>query len=358
MPRWDVLVVGGGAIGMAIAFELALAGRQVAIADRDRFGRQASWAAAGMLAPRAEALPLGPMLDLCLHSLALYADWSAKLEQISGIDTGYWPCGILLPQAQPPLNGPAPDWLTRDALDRRQPGLGDRICGATWLPQEGQVDNRQLVQSLRAALLQVGVTALAHAEVEDWIVEGDRVAAVQTPRGRLEADIFVAAAGAFSGQLLPLPVRPLKGQMLQVFDPKRRLQHILFGEGIYIVPRRDGRIAIGATMEEVGFEPGNTAGGIQQLLNDAIALFPPVAEMPLQAQWWGYRPATPDELPILGRGPQQNLYLATGHHRNGILLTPATAEAIAQLVLTGVSHRPLEPFSWRRFASSPAASLC
>ncbi|MGK7912928.1 MAG: glycine oxidase ThiO [Synechococcus sp.] len=356
MPKWDAIVVGSGAIGMAIAYELSLGGCKVALVDRGELGKQASWAAAGMLAPRAEELQEGPLLQLCLKSLGLYPEWSTQLQRLSGVDIGYWPCGIL----RPCLEGEtvATDrLLTRSELDELQVGLGSKVVGAGWLPNEGQVDNRQLVQSLRAALTEVGAIAIPNTDVRQWQVEGDRVVAVQTSRGRLLADSFVLAGGAYSSELLDIPVRPLKGQMLMVNDPVCQLQHVLYGQGIYIVPRQDGRIVVGATEEDVGFEDGNTGGAMQSLLQKAIAVFPKIAGLNLLETWWGYRPTTPDLLPILGRGPQENVYVATGHHRNGILLVPATARVMARLILDGDRDPLLQHFSWRRFQAAELSKV-
>ena len=362
---------------MAIAYELALADWRVALVDRDRPAEQpsqrASWAAAGMLAPAAERLPEGPLLQLCRQSLAVYPDWINRLERLSGVGTGYWPCGILLPYESSTSQADAEpgefqglrdrERWNRQQLDDRQPGLGAGVLGATWLPEEGQVNNRQLVASLRAVLPEVGVTVITKTEVMDWVVEGDRLDAVVTSRGTLQADAVVAAMGSYTRERLDVPLRPVKGQMMRVFDPERRLQHVLYGDGIYIVPRQTGEVVIGATVEEVGFKAGNTAQGIQTLLNRAIALYPRIADLKIEETWWGFRPATPDLNPILGRGPQRNLYIATGHHRNGILLTPITAIAVAQLMCRECNqtyHRdaPLEvacdwsAFSWRRFAKT------
>ena len=356
MPTWDVIVVGGGAIGMAIAYELSLGGCKVALVERGALGKQASWAAAGMLAPRSEELEEGPLLQLCLQSLGLYEKWAAQLQQISGTDTGYWPCGIV----RPCLQGEAVTaeyQLSRAELDKLQSGLGSQVVSAGWLPNEGQVDNRQLVQALRAALTEVGVVAIPNTEVQQWEIEGDRVVAVQTSRGRLQANSFVLAGGAYSSELLDVPVRPLKGQMLMVKDPECQLQHVLYGRGIYIVPRRDGRIVVGATEEDVGFEKGNTGGAIQSLLQRAIAVFPKIASLTLLETWWGYRPTTPDLLPILGTGPQDNLFVATGHHRNGILLVPATARAMSRLILDGDLDPLLQSFSWRRFQAAELSKV-
>ena len=381
VPKWDAIVMGGGAIGMAVAYELALADWKVAIVDRDRPGRQgsqqASWAAAGMLAPAAEHLPNGPLLDLCRQSLTLYPAWSAQLERIAGVDTGYWPCGILMPHEDGVLPVLNPEdnhpQLDRPRLDALQPGLGDCITGATWLPEEGQVDNRQLITALRAALPEVGVTLVARTEVTGWVMEGDRVIGIATERGQLFADTFVAAAGSHTGQSLDIPVRPVKGQMLALHDPQQQLQRVLYGDGIYIVPRRNGRIVVGATVEDIGFVEGNTGAGIQTLLNRAIRLYPRLATLTLQETWWGFRPATPDLSPILGHSAYANLYFATGHHRNGILLTPITAKVISQLMRrdrgemltapagadrTSADPLDLTPFRWQRFTAVSAAGLC
>ncbi|HSM84269.1 MAG TPA: glycine oxidase ThiO [Nodosilinea sp.] len=353
----DVLVVGGGVIGLAIALELRQQGASVAVLSRD-FEQAASHAAAGMLAPQAEGLPPGPMLDLCQASLALYPNWVSKLEAITGQSVGYWPCGILAPRRAAPA-APAATWLDAATLAHYQPGLDASVQGAHWYPEEGQIDNRLLVRALRAAVLDLGVTlhegtgATALRQVQGRI---ERVCTAQA--GDFSADQVVVATGAWAHELLPLPVFPVKGEMASLRLPPGHtlpLQRVLFGEDIYIVPRRDGRIVLGATSQAVGFAPHNTARGVSQLLKCAIALLPQLADFTLDETWWGYRPATPDEWPILGPGPAANLTLATGHYRNGILLTPITAQLVAQAVLGQVDPR-LEAFSWRRFHRPPATA--
>ena len=185
---------------------------------------------------------------------------------------------------------------------------------------------------------------------------------LRTSAGDKQAAHYVLAAGAWSGELLPVPVVPRKGQMLAVrvpsgYEKKQPLSRVLYGEKVYIVPRRDGRIVVGATVEDVGFTPHNTPAGIAQILNAAIALYPPLQTFPIEEQWWGFRPATPDELPILGPGPCENLTLATGHYRNGVLLAPVTAKLIAahiQPVEQGNADPLLNAFSYRRFNQSPS----
>lgn len=356
----DILILGGGIIGLAIALDLQQQGATVTLLSK-RFEEAASHAAAGMLAPRAEGLPAGPLLDLALASLATYGDWVAKLEYLTGESVGYWPCGILAPRSiLPPVNPEAP-WLSASTLAHYQPGLGPHIQGAYWYPEDGQVDNQALVKVLRRAVIEAGVNLQEGVEATALVHHRGAITQVLTSQvGAFGADLVVLASGAWSQQLLPLPVFPCKGEMagLRVpigYDQPQPLRRVLFGESTYIVPRQDGRIVLGATSQAVGFATGNTAAGVHQLLQRAIALWPPLADFTLERTWWGYRPATPDESPILGPGPATNLILATGHYRNGILLAPITAQLIGQLC-RGDTPALLTPFSWQRFhpPSTPA----
>lgn len=356
----DVLIIGGGVIGLAIAVELKLRGAAVTVLSRD-FHAAASHAAAGMLAPQAEEIPASPMLDLCLRSRLLYLEWTRKLEELSGEPTGYWPCGILAPVYETKGRQRVAEWLDQDAINLYQPGLSSDVVGGWWYPEDAQVDNRALVRALWTAAELLGV------DVQDGItVEGIQhqrsVVSVQTSAGVYRASHYVLATGAWSNELLPIPVNPKKGQMLAVRVPDANsndlpLQQVLYGPDIYIVPRResrsktlrDRRIVIGATSESVGFTPHNTPAGIHALLERAIRLYPQLQHYPIQEFWWGFRPATPDENPILGSSPCQNLTLATGHYRNGILLAPITATLIADLILEQKSDPLLKHFNYSRF---------
>lgn len=356
----DILIVGGGIIGLAISLDLQQQGATVTLLSK-RFEEAASHAAAGMLAPRAEGLPAGPLLDLALASLAAYGDWVAKLEYLTGESVGYWPCGILAPRAILPPANPDASWLSASTLAHCQPGLGPHIQGAYWYPEEGQVDNQALVKVLRRAVIEAGVNLQEGVEATALVYQQGLIRQVLTAQaGAFGADLVVLAGGAWSQQLLPLPLFPCKGEMagLRVpvgYDQPQPLRRVLFGESIYIVPRQDGRLVLGATSQAVGFTAGNTAAGVHQLLQRAIALWPPLADFTLERTWWGYRPTTPDESPILGPGPATNLILATGHYRNGILLAPITAQLIGQLC-RGDTPALLTPFSWQRFhpPSTPA----
>ncbi|MEH2423907.1 MAG: glycine oxidase ThiO [Nostoc sp.] len=372
----ETVIIGGGVIGLAIAIELKLRGASVTVLCRD-FQAAATHAAAGMLAPDAENIPNGAMHSLCWRSRALYPDWTRKLEELTGLNTSYWPCGILAPvfeeaggqgvgkdprvreeNSLPSPSSPA-YWLDKQVIHQYQSGLGAEVVGGWWYPEDAQVDNKALAHVLWTAAESVGVELKDGITVEAFLQQQGQVVGVQTNAGVIRAAHYVLASGAWSNELLPLPVLPRKGQMLSVripeFVPELPLKRVLFGQDIYIVPRRD-RLIIGATSEDVGFIPDNTPDGIQKLLQAAIRLYPQLKHYPIQEFWWGFRPATPDELPILGTSHCQNLTLATGHYRNGILLAPVTAALIADLILEQKSDPLLADFHYSRFQSKPSTS--
>lgn len=362
----EILIIGGGVIGLAIALELKLRGAEVTVVSRN--GQQAATlAAAGMLAPFAEAIPPSPMLDLCLRSRSLYPQWCYKLEQLTGMPTGYLPCGILSPVYSIPANlsdqNNTAAWLDKKSIDLYQSSLGSEVVGGWWYPEDGQVDNRALAQVLRLAAQELGVEIQEGVEVEAIEQQNSQIRGVKTSIGELQANHYVLATGAWSAQLLPIPVQPKKGQMLSVIAPADNrqplLQRVLYGSDVYIVPRRDGRVLIGATVEDVGWTPGNTPAGIQKLLTQAMRLYPPLQDWSIGECWWGFRPATPDELPILGASPCQNLSLAIGHYRNGILLAPITAQLIADRLESEKSDPLLAHFRYDRFyeISTPQLSV-
>ncbi|ARV59594.1 glycine oxidase ThiO [Nostocales cyanobacterium HT-58-2] len=375
----DVLIIGGGVISLAIAIELKLRGAKVTVVNRD-FQAAATHAAAGMLAPGAERISDEAMQELCRRSLYLYPDWTRKLEEFTSINTGYWSCGILGPVYQqtrgqedteirkqgetfptPPLTSSSPAyWQEKEAIHQYQPGLGEEVVGGWWYPEDAQVDNRGLAKALLSAAKFLGVELKEGLAVEGIQQQQRQVVGVQTNAGILRAEHYVLAAGAWSNTLFALPVRPVKGQMLSVrvpeFVPDLPLTRVLYGEDIYIVPRRDRRIIVGATVEDIGFTPHNTPAGIQTLLQRAIRLFPQIQDYPIEELWWGFRPATPDELPILGTSPCQNLTFATGHYRNGILLAPITAALLADLILEQKTDPLLSHFHYSRFHSKPSTA--
>lgn len=355
----NILIIGGGVVGLAIAIELKRQGAKVTVVSQD-FTQAAAHAAAGMLAPMAEKLTSPPLLDLCLRSRWLYPEWTQKLEELTGIETNYLPCGILAPVFDLPekiVENEQAVWLDQNAIKLYQPGLSDRVVGGWWYPEDGQVDNRCLMRSLLQAAQTLGVEIKEGVKVKAIQQQQGKVNGVLTNIGQLEAEQYVLAAGSWSSQLIPLPVRPVKGQMLSLKMPQKLhqpfpLQRVLYGDNIYLVPRQDGRLIVGATVEEVDWTPFNTPKGIQHLLEQANELYPAVADWQIEEFWWGFRPGTPDELPILGRSACENLFLATGHYRNGILLAPITARLIADLILEQKSDPLLAEFSYQRFYHS------
>ena len=356
----DVLIIGGGIIGLACGVELRLRGANVTVLCRD-FTAAASHAAAGMLAPDAENIPNEAMLALCRRSRNLYLDWTQKLVELTTEkdlnNTGYWPCGILAPVYQQPEKNDHKNatWLDKNTINQYQSGLGADVVGGWWYPEDGQVDNRALIRVLRTAADSLGIIYQDGITVEAISQQQGKVTGIQTNVGFFRADHYLLTAGAWTNQLLPLPVRPRKGQMLSLRVPdlvtELPLTRVLFGENIYIVPRRNRSIIIGATSEDVGFAADNTPGGIQSLLQSAMRLYPQLENYPLQEFWWGFRPATSDELPILGHSDCDNLTFATGHHRNGILLAPITATLIADLICEQKADPLLADFHYSRFST-------
>ena len=335
----DVLVIGGGIIGLATAIALSQKGANVTIVERDQCGRGATWAAAGMLAPEAEQLE-GDLLEFGIRSRDMYPQWIANLMRLSGQDCGYWCCGMIAPvilECDRIAISAHPKYINLEESHKRQSGLGDSILGSLWLPEDGQVNNRKLTQALLTAARSLSIKILEGTTVYQIIRDRDRVTHLDTSSGKLQSDRYVLATGAWTRSLLPLPIKPIKGQMLSVLDCDRKLQRVIYASNCYIVPRQDGTIVIGATVEDNGFLQGNTVAGIAQLLNNAIAIYPAIADMQITETWWGFRPHAPNEVPLLGASDYENLILATGHYRNGILFAPITAKLITDFMVDGIA---------------------
>jgi glycine oxidase len=370
LPR--VAIIGAGAIGLAIAWRLADAGCPVALFERGVAGHGASWAAAGMLAAGVETEPgETALLALAGLSQARWPGFARALEAASAIDIGYRDDGTLVvaltrddaEQLHSLASfqrgcGIALDWLDGDVARRREPHLSPRAVGALYSAADHQVDNRRLVTALLAAVRTAGVAL--HEQCEATVdVAGGRAVGVQAGERRHAADIVILCAGAWSRTVLGLPpavlppVRPVKGQMLALrMDPAAPLlRHVVWMPKAYLVPRRDGRLLVGATVEERGFDTAITAGGVYGLLDAAWRAVPAIEELPIDEIWTGFRPGSRDDAPILGPSAVDGLIFATGHHRNGILLTPITAEAIADYVVTGELPAAIRPFGIERFVA-------
>jgi glycine oxidase len=374
----DVVVVGAGIIGCAIARELAGRGVSTLVVERDSPGRRATWAAAGMLSPFGEGASEA-FIELADDSLHRFAGFVQALHEESGIDVEYRTAGKLhVATSEQPvmLHAMATEpgaerfdvsLMDGDAARRLEPALSEEITTAVLVGRDHRVNNRLLAQSLLASAVAAGVTFRTANPVTALMTRQGQAAGVRLASGeQIDAGHVVIAAGAWSSQLegLPreLPVRPVKGQMFAV-DARARspdrpsapvLQRVIQSEHCYIIPRDDGRLLVGASVEDVGFRKGPTPRGIGALIAAAVSVLPLTADLPLVETWAGFRPATPDNLPILGFEPlMRGLIYATGHYRNGILLTPVTAQCVADLVTHGRTAVPLDAFGITRFGGTP-----
>jgi glycine oxidase len=381
----DVVVVGGGVIGLGIAWRAAQAGMAVTVVDPAP-GRGASWAGAGMLAPVTEVhYGEQALLRLNLAAADRWPAFAAELEQAAGARIGYRRCGTLTVARDADDNAALEElyrFQLRCGLEverlrsrdcrRLEPGLAPSVRGGVLAPGDHQVDNRAMAGALATACERAGVRLLA-GRVAELAVDGDRVTGVvlaggaapvsggtaaaagpaQAAGGRLAAGTVVLAAGCWSrelgglaAELLP-PVRPVKGQLLHLRGPAADplCRRNLRGLEVYVVPRADGRVVVGATVEEQGFDTRVTAGAVHDLLRAAFELLPDVAELELTETVAGLRPGSPDNAPLIGRAGVDGLVVATGHYRNGILLAPVTAEAVAELLATGRVPAVIAPFA-------------
>jgi len=374
--RPKTVIIGAGVAGLGIAWRLAQAGCAVTVYDRGEAGHGASWAAAGMLAAAVETEPgEEPLLQLALESQILWPDFADELEAASGISVEYRGEGTLVLalnrddaeqlrhsfEFQTRL-GLDLEWLSGVEVRRREPHLKPGIAGAVLSPRDHQVDNRCLGRALAAAVRGAGVALYENCPVREVVVTRGRAAGVVTDRDTEPADVVVLAAGAWSREIggLPAsalpPVRPIKGQLMALqMDPAAPLlSHVVWlPRGGYLVPRRDGRLIVGGTVEERGFDATITAGGLLALIDGAWRALPGIEELPVAETWVGFRPGSRDDAPMLGPGALDGLVIATGHHRNGILLTPVTAAVVSSYILTGRLPELARPFSPERFAAQP-----
>ncbi|MFG2725054.1 glycine oxidase ThiO [Streptomyces canus] len=374
----DVLVVGGGIIGLVTAWRAAQRGLTTAVVDPEP-GGGAAQVAAGMLAAVTE-LHYGEqtLLGLNLASAHRYPDFAAELTDLTGLDLGYRRCGTLAValdaddrahlrelHALQRQSGLESEWLSGRECRRLEPMLAPGVRGGLRVDGDHQIDPRRLTRALLAACEQAGVV-FHRAWAKGLRVAGDRAAGVTTTDGdELGAGQVVLAAGSLSGRLegvpadvLP-PVRPVKGQVLRLTVPPHRapflsrtVRAVVRGSQVYLVPRENGELVIGATSEELGWDTTVTAGGVYELLRDAHELVPGITELPLTETRAGLRPGSPDNAPLLGPTELTGLVLATGHYRNGVLLTPITGDAMAHVLTTGELPEVARPFTPRRFGAA------
>lgn len=363
-------------MGLSVGWRLAARGCSVDIFDQGEAGRGASWAAAGMLAAGVELEPgEDALFRLNKRSQASWRGFAGELEAASGVSLGYRDEGTVVAALtrddreqlrfsyEMQLEaGLEVVWLGARELREREPYLRPGVVGGLFSPDDHQVDNRRLVRALKRAVAAAGGRLHESTPVEEVTVEAGRARGIVTPDGRVPADAVVVAAGPWSRQLAGLPngvrppVRPVKGQMLSLqMDPREPLvRHVLWAPKIYLVPREDGRLIVGGTVEERGFDDRITAGGMLSLLEAAWRAVPAVEELPIAETWVGFRPGSRDDAPILGPCEVEGLVFATGHHRNGILLTPVTSEIISAYVSAGTRDEAFSTFGIDRFAAKGA----
>jgi glycine oxidase len=361
----DVVVIGAGLIGLAIAFELAQRGATVRVYDCGEPARAASWAGAGMLAPHTERVGDEALRELCSYSLRAYPAFVERVRTASGIDPQLRLEGVVhaafsdadLERLKQLAETLATRNVTTKTLDRAsllsaEPWLGSRVAGGMLVDGEGCVDNRRLGRALLSACQTRGVRIDRSSALR---VECDerRVLGLRTDLGFTTAGAIVNACGAWASQLqgIPVacvpPVEPIKGEMLALAAPVDFVRHATWVPGAYLVPRDDGRLLVGATAEKAGFDERVTAQGMHELLHAALSAAPSLSSFAVTESWAGLRPGTPDGLPFLGPTPIAGFFLACGHYRNGILLAPATARLMADAI-ENKSDAQLLPFSIER----------
>ena len=361
----EVVIVGGGVIGLSIAYALAREGVRSTVLDRRELAREASWAGAGLIPPIAErtSAKLNPVVQFRSWSARLYPDWTAGLQEETGIDTGYRRTGgvdvawtdredqaLRASTGQWRAEGIAYERMAPGDYGRVEPALNPDLGAVYFLPDRAQVRNPRLLQALTAALTLRGVRLKPWHSVEGYGIEGGRLTSIRTSAGEIPCGMVVVAAGAWSGPLLEsigvhAPTPPLKGQIVLLKGERPLIRRIVEHGKNYLVPREDGRVLVGATEQDAGFDTRPTREAIRSLLDEALRLCPILERAEIEMTWAGLRPGSIDSRPYIGPAPGfENLILATGHKRAGLQLAPATAEVVADLVLGRPARLDLDAF--------------
>lgn len=347
MKQADAVIIGGGVIGLTAAYFLAREGTRVAVLDKGDFGQESSWAGAGILPPASFRVARTPYEQLRAKSAELFPALSQELRELTGIDNGYLRGGGLefletRGTTRPDewrVEGTGTEALDEAAVTRLEPGLRNGLGKAVFLADMAQVRNPRHLKALLAGCAARGVQMYPGTPAEEWVRDGKRIVAVRTGTGAIAADRFLLAAGAWSDPLLASlgirpGIRPIRGQIALLSTSTPIFRRILLWGDQYLVPRPDGRVLVGSTEEDVGFDKRTTAGAIRQLLDLAEWLVPNLNHATLERCWAGLRPGSPDGLPFLGGVPGvDNVFVAAGHFRSGIQLSPATALVIKEVML-------------------------
>ncbi len=352
MKPTDILVIGAGISGLASALALAEAGLSVRVIDSGPGGHESSWAGAGILS----ALPPWgyppPVTDLIDYSLDLWPDWLTDIRHHSPVDPEYRHCGMWVLDPANPIAAQA--WCATHPKEGTAAAYDPATPSAFWLPRVAQVRNPRLIAALRDRAVTAGIELCANNGLTGWIpsAQGNRIAAVQTPTGPLEAGRFVLTTGAWSQSLLGaraagLQIRPIRGQIALLATPPGTLPHIVLAGSHYLVPRQDGLVLVGSTHEDCGFDKGTTAEAKAELLAFVHRIAPALRDAPCVQHWAGLRPGSPDNIPSIGRHPEmENLYINAGHFRYGVTMAPGAARLLADGLLERTPAIDATPYRW------------
>jgi glycine oxidase len=365
----DAIVVGGGIVGLSAARELAASGARVVVVERRRVGEEASSAAAGMLAPQVHADGDTPLLGLSLRARDRHLALAGELEAETGISVELSALGALdlafTEEDERALSARAAwqrghglpvEELTGEEIRQAEPNLNPAVRKGVLIAGDRRLDNVRLVRALAASAVTRGASLVCGRPVTALLVEGGRVAGVRTGADVLRAPVVMNAAGAWAGRLEgdpePPPVEPVRGQIATFVVAPALVRHVVWSARGYLVPRADGRLLAGTTLENAGFDKSVTAGGLRAVLDIALEIAPRLVDVPVVDTWAGLRPGTPDGWPILGAGGLSGLFHAAGLYRNGILLGPLAGESVARLAMGRPPGIDLAPFAVRRFRAS------
>jgi glycine oxidase len=371
MGKPDCIVIGGGLVGMVTARELALEGLSVALVERSRVGMESSWAGGGILASLSPGQDARTVKSLSRYSNRVYEGLCCELFGETGIDSQWQRCGMLILNhggkedvvAWANEGGLAYDILDQDQIREIEPGIVHQEQDAIWIPDIAQVRTPRLIQAMKSSLLRLGVSILEKTAVTGVHIRQDRFESITTTSGSMAAERAVIACGAWSAELLGLlgyqvALRPVRGQIICLKAPHPCFKRLLLRNGYYLIPRLDGHILIGSTVEDVGFDNQTTPEARNMLTVIAGQFSPDLEDYPLLYHWAGLRPATADGLPLICMVPGiEGLYLNTGHFRNGILQAPGSARLLVDSMLSRPSFMPADSFSCRDILTIPAAPV-
>ncbi len=368
MDSSDIIIIGGGIIGLSLAHRLACENLRVVVLDRQQPGLEASWAAAGMLCPGPESPDDVALVPLAKKSLGLYPEFVNAIEESCGAGTNFRRDGTLEiffgataeAERNRTVGAHRADELGTQAISADEaraiePSLCDTAFAAAWLPHECSVEPRALTSAVLQAAKKCGAEIRANVEVRRLLIEGSRCDGVESQSEKFTAKHVVVAAGCFSSAIgsaaRVAPTRPVRGQMVSLRAARPIPNHVVRSHSGYVVPRGAGLLVAGSTIEDAGFEKGVTAAGIAGILSAAIELIPELAGAAIEETWSGLRPDTPDHLPLIGPTEIEGLWLATGHYRNGILLAPATAQILGDWIVRGKPGFNVGAYSPLRFTT-------